>query len=203
MTRLVLISGVLAVAFGVAAIIPALAENPNHGLFSGLAWAVVSISIMLILGGGAAIWFARRHSSSAAMPAPVRATVMAVILFLAFCMLEFSDGLLRQDGRIFYWTSVLFLPALVLLYGLVSAHRWAWWAIRVTAALAVLWFVAFMVLIPFTDLRADGVSVPLGGRLYMEAVTLVFAGISLYVFHCLGRTEAKSYFAKNIRTNVA
>jgi hypothetical protein len=203
MTRLVLISGVLAVAFGVTVIIPALAENLNHGLFSGLVGVVVSFGIMLILGGGAAILFARRHPSSVAMPAPVRATVMAAILFLAFCMLEFSDGLLRQDGRIFYWTSVLFLPALVLLYGLVSAHRWAWWVTRVAAALAVLWFVAFMVIIPFADLRADGVSTPLRGRLYMEAVTLVFAGISFYVFRCLGRAEAKNYFANHIRTNVA
>lgn len=203
MTRLVLISGILGVAFGVAVIIPALAGNLNRGLFSGLVGVVVSLGIMLILGGGAAILIARRRPGGVAMPAPVRATVMATILFLAFCMLEFSDGLLRQGGRIFYWTSVLFLPALVLLYGLVSAHRWAWWVTRVAAALAVLWFVAFMVLIPFIDLRADGVSTPLRGRLYMEAVTLVFAGISFYVFRCLGRAEAKNYFANNIRTNVA
>lgn len=201
MPRLVLISGVLAVAFGVAVMIPALAENLNHGLFSGLAGVVVAFGILLILGGGAAILFARRHPSSVAMPAPVRATVMAAILFLAFCMLEFSDGLLRQDGRIFYWTSVLFLPALALLYGLVSAHRWAWWVTRVAAALAVLWSVAFMVIIPFADLRANGVSTPWWGRLYMEAVTLVFAGISFYVFRCLSRAEAKNYFANNIRTN--
>ena len=201
MPRLVLISGVLAVAFGVAVMIPALAENLNHGLFSGLAGVVVAFGILLILGGGAAILFARRRPSSVAMPAPVRATVMAAILFLAFCMLEFSDGLLRQDGRIFYWTSVLFLPALALLYGLVSAHRWAWWVTRVAAALAVLWSVAFMVIIPFADLRANGVSTPWWGRLYMEAVTLVFAGISFYVFRCLRRAEAKNYFANNIRTN--
>ena len=60
-----------------------------------------------------------------------------------------------------------------------------------------------MVLIPFADLRRDGVSAPWSGRLYMEAVTLVFAGISFYVFRCLGRAEAKNYFADNIRTNVA
>jgi hypothetical protein len=203
MTRLVLVSGVLGVGFGVAVIIPALAEHLNDGLFSGLVGMVVALGIMLILGGAAAIRFALRHPSSIAMPAPVRATVMAGILFLAFCALEFSDGLLRQDGRIFYWTSVLFLPVLVLLYGLVSARRWAWWITRVAAVLAVLWFVAFMVLIPFADLRADGVSVPWWGRLYMAAVTLVFAGISFYAFHSLGHAEAKNYFAIHNEPNVA
>ncbi len=164
---------------------------------------VVSLGGILIAGGGATGLWACRRFRGGAMPAPVRATVMATIVFLSFCGLEFSDGLLRQDGRVFYWTSVLFLPALGLLYGLVSAHRWAWWVARIVSALAVLWFVAFMVLIPFADLRTDGVPVPWRGRLYMIGVSLCFASIAAYAFRSLSLSEAKKYFENNIRTNVA
>src|SRR6188768_2054162 len=134
MTRPILICGVLAAGFGVALIIPAIHQYLSRGFFSGLATMVVLLGILLIAGGGATGLFAFRRYRSDAMPAPVRATVMATIVFLSFCALEISDGLL---------------------YGLVSGHRWAWWAARITAALAILWFVAFIVLIPFADLRTD------------------------------------------------
>ena len=158
-TRLILVGGLLAASFGLALIVPALVPYLDRGVFSQLAWIVVSLGIVLVVGGAAAIMFARRRPSGIAMPAPVRAAVMAAILFLAFCVLELSDGLLRRNGRIFYWTAVLFLPALAMLYGLLAAQRWAWWISRGTAFLAALWFVAFIFLIPFAELRTDGVPV--------------------------------------------
>jgi hypothetical protein len=203
MTRPMIVLGVLAVGFGVAVIIPALPEYLSRGFFSGLAAMVVALGVLLIVAGGATGLVAFRRSRDEAMPAPVRATVMATILFLSFCALEFSDGLLRQDGRIFYWTSVVFLPALGLLYGLVSAHRWAWRVARIVAAFAILWFAGFIVLIPFVDLRTDGVPVPWQGRLYMAGVSLFFASTAAYAFRSLGRAEAKQYFGKDIRLHVA
>jgi len=198
MTRRFLVGGVLAVGFGVATLIPAMRRFLSGGDFSGLAALVVSLGILLIVGGGATAVLARRRSRDGAMPAPVRAAVMAIIVFLTFCGLEFSDGLLCQDGRVFYWTSVLFLPALGLLYGLVSAHRWAWWVSRVAAVFAIVWFITFTVLIPFVDLRTHGVPVPWQGRLYTAGVSVFFASIAAYAFHSLGRAEARQYFGKDI-----
>ncbi len=198
MTRLTLVGSILVAACGVAAIVPAVHSYLALGFFSGPASTVVSLGVIFILGGAVVGLSAYRHSRDYTMPAPVRATVMATIVFLAFCALEFSDGLLRQDGRIFYWTSVLFLPALGLLYGLVSAQHWAWWVARVTAALAVLWFSFFIVLIPFANLRTDGVPVPWQGRLYMVGVTVLFASIAASAFRSLGRPDAKKYFGYRI-----
>ena len=118
----------------------------------------------------------------------------ANLLSLAFCSLELTDGLLYHGGRIFYWTAVLFLPALAVLYGQVLAQPWSWWAARILAALAALWFVAFIAIIPFAHLRGPTGPTPWYGRLYMIGVTLVFASIAAYVFHSLGRSEARRYF---------
>lgn len=181
-------------------IIPAMHQYLSRGFFSGLALMVVSLGVLLMVGGGAMGLYAFRRSRGDAMPAPVRMTVMAIIVFLSFCALEFSDGLLRRDGRVFYWTSVLFLPALGLLYGLVSAHRWAWWVARVAGALAILWFAVAIVLIPFADLRTEGVPVPWQGRMYMAAVCLFFASVAACAFRSLGRAEARQYFESDIRT---
>jgi hypothetical protein len=114
--------------------------------------------------------------------------------------LEFSDGLVRQGGRIFYWTSVLFLPALLLLYGLVSERRWAWWTARSMTAIFTLWFVGFMAIIPFADLRGSDGPVPWWGRVYMVGVSLIFASMTAYAVHALGRAEARDYFALSNQT---
>ncbi len=196
MTRPILVGGVLAVAFGVALIVPAIVEYLDRGFLAGLGIMVVSLGVALILSGVTAIRFGFRRWSGASMPAPVRAAVTANILLLTFCALEFSDGLLRQGGRVVYWTSILFLPALVLLYGQVSAQRWAWWVARAMTAIFVLWFVGFIAVIPFVDLRSGGEAVPWYGRMYMAGVSLLFARISAYAFRSLGRAEARRYFGQ-------
>jgi hypothetical protein len=158
--------------------------------------AVLAVGLALIVGGiGVACGTTGRvRRAGGSIPAPVRAVMAANVLFLAFCALELTDGWVYRGGRIFYWTTVLFGPALVVLYGHTLAQRWAWWVARGLAAVGVLWFVGFMFVIPFADLRANGESAPWYGRLYMEGVTLVFAGIAAYAFYSLGSVEARRYF---------
>jgi hypothetical protein len=93
-----------------------------------------------------------------------------------------------------YWTTFLLLPALVLFCGLVAAQHWAWWIFRTASAPAALWFLGFVVIIPFADLRTEEGPVPWCGRLYMVGVTLVFAGIMTGAFLALGRPETRTYF---------
>ncbi len=109
-------------------------------------------------------------------------------------MLELSDRLLRQDGRVFYWTSILILPAVAMFYGQVLAQLWAWWAARIMTAISTLWFAGFLFVIPFAHLRGPGGAVPWWGRIYVAGVTVVFASVSAYVFRSLGRAEAKAFY---------
>jgi hypothetical protein len=188
------IPGVLASAFGVALAIPAGAAYVSAGELPGSGVGIVVLSVLLVLVGVVWIFTGRRDAPAGITPAPVRAAIMGNILMLSFFVLEFSDGLIRQDGRVFYWTSVLFLPALVLLYGLVRAQRWAWWVARVAVAALALWFAVFLVAVPFVDLRRDGVPVPWWGRVYMMTFTLLLGGAMVYVFRALGSRDARAYF---------
>lgn len=196
MARLFLVSGALSVLSGAVSLLPVLVGRMESGALERTGSAVLSAALILIVSGLFAIWvgFDRRSLAPVPIPPAVRAVIAANILFLAVCMLEFSDGLVRQGGRIFYWTSVLFLPALLVLYGQVLAQRWSWWVARLLAALATLWFAGFMAAIPFADIRRSGELIPWWGRLYMAGVTLVFAGVSAYVFHSLGRADARKFF---------
>ena len=58
----------------------------------------------------------------------------------------------------------------------------------------MLWFLGFLVLIPFVPLKADGIPAPWYGRLYMAAVTLAFAGVFFAAFRALGQCETRRYF---------
>jgi hypothetical protein len=103
----------------------------------------------------------------------------------------------RQDGRIVYWSTFLFLPALLLFYGLLTARPLAWWAFRGVAALGVVWFLGFVAAIPFVSLQREGVPVPWQGRAYMACVSAVFAGILAGAYWSLGRAETRDYFHLN------
>lgn len=193
MTRYLLAGGLAAVLMGAAAIVPVVHASLEG---DGQDWVALSV---IAAGGGlmavglvavtAGIW----RGGAGGMPSGVRAAAAANALFLAFCSLELSDRLVRQDGKVFYWTTVLFAPALLLFIGLLAARPWAWWVSRATAALAVVWFLGFVVVLPFAPLHTDGVPVPWYGRLYMAAVTLAFAGIFAGAFLSLGRSEVQSY----------
>jgi peptidoglycan/LPS O-acetylase OafA/YrhL len=147
-----------------------------------------------LIGSGVAAAVLSRRWHSTAMPGGVRAAVAANALILAFLALELCDRSVRQDGRLFYWTTFLLPPALVLFIGLVSARTWSWWVARCVTALGALWFLLFLLMVPFAPLEADGIPAPWYGRVYVATVTLVFALILGAAFRALGRPEAREYF---------
>ena len=132
MNRLVPVTGLLATASGAAWLVPAIAAWLERGPLGWRDCAIASVGLALIVGGVAAVWRGFRALRLASIPAPVRAAIAGNGLFVAFFMLEFSDGFIRSGRSVFYWTSALFLPALVLFYGQLTARRWAWWVARLT-----------------------------------------------------------------------
>lgn len=193
MGRAFLPGGMLSAAMGIALIIPVMVARMETGRLSGLGIGFVAAGCGLIICGVAAVaaGFRRRP---AGMPSGVRAAVAAHVLILAFLALELSDRSVRQDGKLFYWTTFLLPPALLIFVGLVAARPWSWWAARGLAALGVLWFLGFLLLIPFVPLQADGIPVPWYGRLWTAGVTVVLAGIFASALRSLGRPEVRKYF---------
>lgn len=198
-------SGILCAALGAGGMVPAVAGGLSRGALQRQEFLAVAIGLLLVVAGACIVGGVLRQQGTAGLlvPAPVRAVMAANVLFLAFCAMETSDGLIYRGGRLVYWTSFLFLPALAMFYGQVLAQRWAWWLARGLAAIVTLWFVGFIFILPFANLRGASGPTPWYGRLYMAAVTLVFAGISAYVFHCLGRADARKYFGSAREANRA
>jgi hypothetical protein len=183
----------LAALMGAALIPPVLVDRTESGQTT-LGIGIVSVGCGLIACGVTAVLLGFRQRVASGMPSGVRAAVAANIFLLAFCALELSDRLMI--GKLFYWSTFLLPPALVLFYGLLTARRWAWWATRIVAAVGVLWFVGFVALIPFSDLRTEEGPVPWYGRIVMACISLVFAGISAGAFWSLGRPDARNYFGR-------
>jgi hypothetical protein len=179
---------------GVGLVLPVVVARLESGAFTAVGVGVGSVGCGLIASGIAAFLAGGLGRGGSAMPSGVRAAVAANVLFLGFFALEFSDGLVRQGGRIVYWNTFLFPPALLLYYGLLSARRWAWWTGRGLTALSSLWFLGFVAVIPFAELKGEGGPVPWYGRVYMACVSLAFAGILAGAYWSLGRPEARSYF---------
>jgi hypothetical protein len=179
---------------GLGLVFPVALARLESGALTGLGLALGSVGCGLLAGGVVALVAGGLKRRAPSLPSGVRAAVAATVLVLAFCALEFSDGLVRQGGRIVYWTTFLLPPALLLFYGLLSARGWAWWTVRGLAAGAVLWFLGFVAIIPFADLHGQGGPVPWYGRVYMAGVSVAFAGIFAAAYWLLGRPEARSYF---------
>lgn len=194
MPRYLLACGWLALLMGAGLIPPVLIAAMRSDQPTSLGIAIASIGGLLIVLGIAAILRGARLSTGAALPSGVRMAIAANVLFLAFFALELSDRLIVRDGKVFYWSTFLLPPALVLFYGLIAARPWAWRIARGAAALGVAWFVGFLMLIPFAHLEANGVPTPWQGRLYMAVVTVAFAAILAAAFQALGRPETRRYF---------
>lgn len=194
MARILLAGGLLVALMGAALIPPVLVDRMESGGLTTLGIGVVSVGCGLIACGVTAVLVGFRQRLASGMPSGVRAAAAANVLFLAFFALELSDRLVRQDGRIFYWTTFLLLPALLLFCGLIAARPWAWWTFRGAAALGTLWFLGFLAVIPFAPLQADGVPIPWYGRVYVACVSLAFAGILASAFWSLGRPDTRNYF---------
>jgi hypothetical protein len=193
-TRFLLAGGWLAALIGAGLAFPVVVARLETGVFTGPGIGVGSAACVSIACGVAALAAGWRRRRGPSLPGGVRAAAAADVLFLAFCALEVSDGLVRQGGRVVYWTTFLFPPALVLLYGLLSARRWAWWVSRRLAAVAVVWFLGFLAVIPFADLRGEGGPTPWYGRVYAAGVTVAFAGVAAAAYWSLGRPEVRGYF---------
>jgi hypothetical protein len=183
-----------AIFVGAALLVPVFPAWLENSSLTGRAVSVVSLGGILILCGLAAVAAGVRRWRGPTMPSAVRMAVTANVLFLAFFTLEISDGLVRRGGAVHPIGSALFAPTLLLLYGLLSARRWAWWVARGLSALFSLWFLGFIAVIPWADLHGEPGPVPWWGRLYMIGVSLVLAGILAGGFVALGRPAARSYF---------
>ncbi|HZV36300.1 MAG TPA: hypothetical protein VFB72_17115 [Verrucomicrobiae bacterium] len=194
-SRVAVMSSLLAVAWGAAWLVPAIAARMERGGLTQQQWLVAAVGPCLILFGLIAISRNRRELRlSTALPPGVRMALLGNGLFVVFCVLEFSDGFLRQNGRVFYWTSILFVPALLLFYGQVLAHRWAWWGARVITVIFSIWFAGVLVMIPFAHLRGNGGPAPWWGKIYAECMTLAFIAGSAGVFRSLGGPEARKFY---------
>jgi len=194
MARWLLSGGISAGMVGVALIVPAIVERLEKGTFEGLAVAVIAVGSALVLAGLAAAVFGAFQCRELTMPAGVRIAVMANIVFLACFALKISDGLSRRGGAIHPIGWTMFGPTLLLLCGLLSARRWAWWIARGVAAIVIVLFLGFAVLIPFADLHAEQGPVPWWGRLYMICVSLILAGLLSGGFLSLSGPPARNYF---------
>jgi hypothetical protein len=194
MSRWLLAGGSSAVFMGVGLAIPVIVAYAEMRSPTGFVPAILLTAGMLGAGGIAAVVAGLWQGGGPSMPSAVQAAVLANLVLLAFCALELSDRLVRQEGRILYWTTFLFPPALATFYGLVSARRWAWWVCRGVTGLATLWFLAWVPLIPFADVRSEDGPVPWHGRVFMVSVCVAFAGVSTGAFWSLGYPAARSYF---------
>lgn len=179
---------------GAAVIPPVLLDAVERGGLSSIGLAFAAVGCVMVVCGSVTFVTRPRQRPVTSMPSGVRLTVAANVLFLSFFSLEFSDLMVRQGGKLFYWTNFLFLPAMVLFWGLLKTRRWAWWMSRGIAAFGVLWFVGFSFLIPFGNIRKDGVPIDWVARLYMIGVSLVFASVLVCAFRAIGRPDTRSYF---------
>lgn len=194
MLRFSLPAAAAALLMGVAALPPVILDTLERGGPTSIGILVTLIGCPLTVFGVTALVMGIRRTPVSNMPSGARIVATANVLFLAFFTLELSDLLVRQNGKMIYWTNFLFLPSLILFWGLLTTRRWAWWMARGIAALGVLWFLAFSLLIPFGNIQRDGVPASWEQRAYMICASLLFAGVLTCAFWSIGRLETRSYF---------
>lgn len=179
---------------GIGFIIPAVVARLETGRLSAAGIGFIVAGLMFLVAGLAAVAVGFRVRRGERMPGAVRAALLVNLLLLMFLALELSDRTVRQEGKLFYWTTFLLPPALLLFVGLVAGRRWAWWAARGLAACGTLWFVGFLAIVPFAPLQANGVPAPWYGRVYVATLTVFFAAIFATWFRTLGSSEARKHF---------
>ena len=158
------------ILMGAGLLFPVAMARSETGAWSepGIAVAVAGIGLLLMGLVAVATGFQRRVP----MPSGVLVVVISTAPILGSWRSSWLDRIVRQDGRLVYWTTFLLPPALLLYGGLLNARPWSWWTARAAAAIGVLWFLGFLVLLPFVHLQRDGAPVPWQGRVYMAIVTL-------------------------------
>lgn len=188
------ISGLLMVVSGAAWLLPAITARVERSDFTFRDYMIASIGPLMLIGGVVAVWRGFHALRVATFPPAVRAAILCNGLFVAFCVMEFGDGLLRQHGRIFYWTTLLFVPSLALFYGQALARRWAWWGARILTAIFSLWFLCFLFVIPFAHLRGNGGAAPWWGKVYACCVTILFGSCAMWAVRSLGSQESRAFY---------
>lgn len=181
---------------GAGFVLPVVMARLEGRVFTPAAGGFAAAGALMIAGGVAAVAVGRKRRDPVAMPAGVRATLLANIVFLAFFALELCDRVVRQEGRVFYWSTFLFPLAALLFCGLIGGRRWAWWMSRGLFSLGTIWFLVFILIIPFAHLQTEDGPTPWYGRLYMAALSLGFAGILGYACRSLGARESRQYFGE-------
>ncbi len=185
--------GILGVVTGIAMAVPAVTDSLENEQLKNSSLFVLCVAGALLATGlwGFVIGWRAPHAH---LPSSVRAVVTANVIVLAFCALELSDRIVRQNGELFYWSTFLYPPALIMFFGLITARRWAWWTARALAVVAALWFLVFCAMIPFVHLQANGVPTPWYGRVYMVCVSLGFAGVAVLANRALGDATTRQHF---------
>lgn len=195
MHRIPIAVPIAALLMGLAVWPPILLDSMQREATSSMAVGVASVGCLLIVTGLVGLISSCVGNRSAnTLPSGARLILTANILFLAFFSLECSDLLVRQNGKVLYWTNGLFLPAIILFWGLLRTQSWAWWMSRIISGLGVLWFLGFAMLIPFGDIRRNGVPAPFEARLTMICASLGFAAVLMCAFFAIGHPATRSYF---------
>lgn len=127
------------------------------------------------------------HPASSRTPRSVIATSLVVILFLSLFMLEITDSIVfhRKIAR-----SAFFFPlAGVLLWGVLTRRRWAWFAARGAMVLGILVFGA-------TGIAAAWFFPQINPRDQRGIIIISFILCTLLVtaFKVLGRPSARRHF---------
>lgn len=194
MKRILVAAGSSAAMMGVGLICPVVFSRIESGALSRVGVAVLAVGCVFVASGIVAVLVGLSQRNDSGLHRGVSTAVAANILFLAFFALESSDRLVRQGGNFVYWSTYLFLPTLLLFYGLLTARPWAWWIFRGVAALGTLWFLGFVLISPFANLQSHGMVIPWYGRIYVASVSLVLAATLAGAFWSLGLSETRRYF---------
>lgn len=189
--------GSLLALSGVAVLPPVIMARFEQQGLSKMGMAAGAIGFAMIVSGLLMVRRGRKNATEEAMPSAVRMAASGIAILAAFFALELCDRLVRQDGRIFYWSTFLLPPVLLLYVGLLARQRWAWWISRGFTGLAMLWFAGFIAVVPFAPLQNNGVPAPWYGRIYVAGVSLAFAAIFAVAWRSLAKPETRAYFGIN------
>jgi hypothetical protein len=126
--------------------------------------------------------------NAAALPRSVLLVALIIIAFIGLFTLEISDSYFKHDGQIA--RSLFVLPvAILLLHGILTRRRWAWWSTRVLGLLGagIYTFASVGVWIFFGRL-------PVGVRFWISIVGMTLCALILLAYLALGRRPARAYF---------
>lgn len=179
--------GVASILVGLGLAVPAIVGWQEQGAMSAARGAVLVAGGLLIAGGGG-LFFVRGRPRS--LPASVRGAVLLNSLFLALLALEASDSICRRGGGVAL-SLFVFPLALLLFWGMLAGHRWAWRGVRWgSLVFALLYFgvSVFACVLQPADQRGPK-------WIWIASVGIILGSLLLVGgFYALGRPSARRYF---------